>query len=93
MSTAVFFRNACVYVSSTFLYGTVRALTYDYEGSKRYYNAKTSKSERKELLITDTIGLLAVKSTAAMVAWPIMICDDMRRLECFLRGKDIKEYE
>ena len=40
-----------------------------------------SKSECKELLITDNIGLLAVKSAAAMVAWPIMvmislICDD-----------------
>jgi hypothetical protein len=80
------------YVNLTFGYGAVRALTYDYEGSKNYYNAKTHHYETKPMLWTDSVGRVCLHSIAAITAWPVMLFGDLKRLECFARGLDRAAY-
>lgn len=82
-----------IYLNTTLAYGFVRAVTYNYENQKLYYNAHTSDFERKEMLVFDKIGTISFKTSAAVVAWPFMLRDDLVRLECAITGKDPDEYK
>ena len=68
-------------------------MTYDYEGEKKYYNERKEKYEKKEMLILNKIGQTSLKTLAALFTWPVMLGDDLPRLECALRGKDHREYK
>ena len=81
------------YVSTTLLYGFGRAVTYDYEGTKTYWNKKEECYEKKEMLILDKIGSVLFKSFATIIVWPGMLGDDLALLECRVRGLDIEEYK
>ncbi len=81
------------YLGSTMLYGFGRAVTYDYEGTKKYWNKKEERYEKKEMLVLDKIGSVLFKSFATIIVWPGMLGDDFALLECHLRGKDIEEYK
>lgn len=81
------------YVNTTLLYGFGRAVTYDYEGTKKYWNKKQERYEKKEMLMLDKIGRVSIKSFAAIILWPGMLGDDLARLECRVRGKDVEEYQ
>jgi len=81
------------YVKSTFLYGFGRAVTYEYEGTGKYWNKKLERSETKEMLILDKIGRVMGKSFSAIFVWPFLLGEDLFRLECHVRGKDIEEYK
>ena len=85
-------RCARIYVNTTLAYGFARAVTYEYEGTKNYYNNKTAKYEQKEMLLIDKIGRASASSVSAIFLWPIMLNDDLARLECAVRGKDLAEY-
>ena len=82
-----------IYVNTTLAYGFTRAVTYDYEGEKKYYNEKKEKYEKKEMLIFDKIGQISAKTFAALFGWPFMLGDDLPRLECAVLGKDHREYK
>lgn len=82
-----------VYVNATVAYGFTRAVTYDYTGVKKYFNAKTGRTEVKEMLLVDKVGSVCTNSFAAIVAWPFMVTQDLTRLECALKRKDPSEYE
>ena len=86
-------RLANIYINTTLTYGFTRAVTYDYEGEKYYRNKKTAEYEKKEMLIFDKIGRISMKTVAATFAWPVMLGDDLIRLECVVRGKDPAEYK
>ena len=81
------------YMGSTILYGFGRSVTYDYEGTRKYWNKKLERYEKKEMLVLDKIGRVSIKSFAAIIMWPGMLGDDLARLECHVCGKDIEEYE
>ncbi len=81
------------YLGSTMLYGFGRAVTYDYEGTKKYFNKKNERYELKEMLLLDKIGSVLFKSIVTITVWPFMLGEDLARLECHLCGKDIKEYK
>lgn len=80
------------YVSATLAYGFTRAMTYRHENSKRYYNETSRCEEVKPMLFTDQIGRVLWHSWAAIFGWPVMLGQDLRSLECHVRGKDPKEY-
>ena len=86
-------RIANIYLNTTLVYGFTRAVTYDYESEKHYYNKQTGVYEEKEMLIFDKIGRISFKTFAATVAWPVMMGDDLTRLECAVRGKNPSEYQ
>ena len=81
------------YVSTTLLYGFGRAVTYDYESTKKYWNKKQERYEKKEMLVLDKIGTVMGKSFSAIFIWPGMLCEDLTRLECRVRGKNSDEYK
>ena len=80
------------YVSATVCYGFARATTYDYDSAKVYYNHITHTYEHKEMLLADQLGRVAFKSLAAVTVWPVMAGEDLARLECAVRKKDLREY-
>ncbi len=81
------------HVSSTLLYGFGRAVTYDYEDTRKYWNFKHSLEEVKEMLVVDKVVRVEDRTFAALFMWPVMLRDDLMRLECRVRGKDRKEYK
>ena len=81
------------YIGTTMAYGFARSATYDYEGTKFYYNEKTGRGERKERLFVDKIGRVAGHSVAAVGVWPCMVWGDLATLECLAKGKDPREYK
>ena len=77
------------YFNTALVYGFARAVTYDYKGSKKYYNDNTRTYENKEMLLVDKIGRVSTNTLAAVLAWPFMLGDDLARLECTIKGKDL----
>ena len=82
-----------VYLDVTVLYGFTRAVTYNYEGSREYYNKNTRKHEVKEMLLVDKIGRITSKTFAAVFMWPRMLHEDLTRAECAMSGKNHLEYK
>ena len=80
------------YINLTVGYGAFRALTYEHQGTKEYYNTKTRAHETKAMLWTDSIGRVFSASIHAITVWPVMLCADLKRLECFTRGLDHASY-
>ncbi len=81
------------YVNTTLLYGFGRAITYDYEGTGKYWNKKLERYETKDMLVLDKIGTVMGKSFSAIFIWTGMLGDDLTRLECRVRGKNSDEYK
>jgi hypothetical protein len=81
------------YIGTTMAYGLTRSATYAYEGTKKYYNEKTGRIEKKERLFVDKIGRVTCHSVAAICAWPMMVWEDITTLECVVKGKDPLEYK
>ena len=81
------------YLDVTILYGLTRAVTYNYEGSRWYYNKNTKALEMKEMLLVDKIGHITSKTFAAVCMWPWMLHEDLTRAECAVRGKNPLEYK
>lgn len=81
------------YVNVTLAYGFTRAVTYDYHDMKKYFNAKAYKTEVKEMLLVDKAARVGANTLAAIGAWPFMVHEDLRRLECALKRQDVSEYE
>ena len=85
-------RIAQYYVNATLGYGFARAATYDYKGTKNYYNTNTMQYETKEMLLTDKLSRILAGSFAAITMWPLMVWEDARRLEFAVTGKDAAEF-
>jgi len=81
-----------LYLKGTGLYGFTRAVSWEYEGKKEYYNAKTDEIETKEKLIVDKAWGVLGGTFSAFFAWPFMLWDDLTRLECAVKGRDAREY-
>jgi hypothetical protein len=81
-----------VYVGATASFGFVRAVTYDYNPMRSYFNKQTREFENKEMLVVDKVGMIVAKSISAPALWPLMVHGDLARLECWLTGKRIDEY-
>ncbi len=94
MSSAVasFVKRASNYVCVTAGYGFMRSVTYDYSGTKEYFNTKKYAIETKQMLLTDQLGRITSRTLTAVFAWPWMLGEDLTRLECTVRGKDSAEY-
>lgn len=86
-------RIARMYFNTCLAYGFTRAVTYDYQSTKKYYNEITDRREEKDMLIVDKIGCITGKTCAALFLWPGMLGEDLGRLECAVKGKDAREYQ
>lgn len=80
------------YTLLTMGYGFTRAVTYDYETKREYFNHSSEKYEVKPMLYVDRVCMVAGKSFSSMIKWPCMLRKDFSRLECWMYGKDYHEY-
>ena len=80
------------YAGGTLLYGFVRSTTYDFKPKGEYYNWKTHSYETKDILLVDCVKRVTANTVAAVTVWPLMLNDDIVRLECAVYGKDPREY-
>jgi hypothetical protein len=87
------YKAARVYLNTCLAYGFTRSVTYDYKSSKRYSNEVTDRREEKDMLLVDKIGRITGQSCAALIMWPGMLGEDLARLECAVRGKNVKEFQ
>ncbi len=85
-------RLARLYAPTTLAYGFTRAVTYNYEGTREYWNSRTHKYERKEKLVVDKLATVSGGTFAALLLWQGMLGQDLARLECYLKGRDVREY-
>jgi hypothetical protein len=67
----------------------VRARGHDVR-LRGHWNTKHERYKTKEILVLDKIGRVSIKSLAAIVMWPGMLGDDLTRLECYVREKDLQ---
>ena len=92
-STATMFaKHARRYIALTLGYGFTRAVTWEYNGKKEYYNREKFAYVEKDMLITDKIGTITYNTWAAVTVWPFMMRDDFRRLELAVTGKNPSDY-
>lgn len=82
-----------VYVNTCLSYGFTRSVTYDFKDTKKYYNRNTGELEKKDMLLVDKIGRISRQTFAAVFLWPGMLGEDLARLECAVKGKDVREYQ
>jgi hypothetical protein len=82
-----------VYMRTFLAYGFTRSVTYDYQSTKKYWNEITVDNETKEMLLVDKIARITGKTCAALIVWPQMMVEDLTRLECAVKGKDVREYQ
>ncbi len=80
-----------LYIKCTCLYGLVHAIPELWSYKTRIYR-KSYSDEPKELLLVDKTGLMVAQTVAAPVFWPLLLRDDLIRLECLARGKPAHEY-
>ena len=79
------------YFPCTFLYGAVHCIM-DMPSEDVYTNNTNGKHEKQPVLLTHKIGYLVAGGCIGVAMWPIMLKDDVTRLECLLRGKDPSNY-
>ncbi len=80
------------YAVGTLLYGFVHTAACEYSKTKHYYQQSTGSYVAKEKLLIDKLGSTALGTVAAPFVWPLMGNEDLRRLECLVRGRDVAEY-
>jgi len=80
------------YVCGTLSYGFIRSVSYNWNSERRYYENSTGSYALKEKLIVNKIGSVVGETVAAVAVWPVMMGEDLVRLECVVRGKDPGEY-
>lgn len=76
------------YLKITLAYGFVHAVPYA-------WNCKTSLYSghgRRELLVVDKASVIFANTVTAPILWPFLLRDDLIRVECFVRGKPVKDY-
>jgi hypothetical protein len=82
-----------VYVRTFLAYGFTRSVTYDYQSTKKYWNEITLERESKDMLLVDKLARIWGQTCAALFIWPHMMVEDLTRLECAVKGRDVREYQ
>jgi hypothetical protein len=80
-----------IYIQCTCLYGLLHAIPQCWSYRTRMYSRSYSE-EAKEVLLVDKAILMAAHAVSAPVIWPLLLRDDLIRLECLARGKPAGEY-
>ncbi len=45
------------------------------------------------MLLADKVGRIAGNTCVALIVWPGLLGEDLARLECAVKGKDVREYQ
>lgn len=77
-----------LYLKGATLFGLVHAIPYAWSHQSSIYPTHG----RRELLVVDKVALIGFYALSAPVVWPLMLREDLVRLECLVRGKSVREY-
>ena len=58
----------------------------------RSYRTYMYPCPQKPLLLADQVLLGALITASTPLTWPLMLREDLVRLECFVRGKPVQDY-
>ena len=80
-------------VGTGFAYGLAHAIPLVRARRTVYkYDFKDGKMVREPLLWIDQVGIAAAIAFSTPITWPLMLHEDLVRLECLLRGKRVQDY-
>jgi hypothetical protein len=74
------------YCVITFAYGAVHAIR-ELWSFKTYY-----KNKKQEMALVDKLSMGVGMTGSAYFLWPVLLRQDLIRLECLLRGKSVTDY-
>ena len=80
-----------LYVWGTCAYGFAHAVTDTWSRKTNMYRKHYSEPDR-EMLLVDKLGLITANTVSTPILWPILLREDLIRLECLARGKPIRDY-
>ena len=79
------------YVCLTCGYGLVHAVCEAWSLQTRIYQLHPGDPPR-EVLLVDKASLIAFATMVTPATWPLLLRDDLIRLECYVRGKRVADY-
>ena len=77
-----------LYVGATSAYGLAHGVPYAWNKKTRMYG----DSSKCDMLLVDKCFLVAANTVTAPMLWPLIMRDDLIRLECLVRGKSTRDY-
>lgn len=77
-----------LYFRMTCAYGLGHAVPWAWSYKTNMYNTHG----KRELLLVDKLGVIAVSTLVAPFNWPFLLREDLIRIECLMRGKPVGEY-
>jgi hypothetical protein len=86
-------RTFSLLVGTGLAYGFAHAIPFVRARRTVYkYDFKDGKMVREPLLWIDQVGIAAAIAFSTPVTWPLMLREDLVRLECLVRGKRAQDY-
>ena len=80
-----------LYTNITFLYGAFHAMM-NMPKKCTYTHHITHQEEEKTILLSHEMGNVLLGAGLGPILWPVMMRDDITRLECLICGKDPAQY-
>ena len=80
-----------LYLNVTLAYGLAHALPSAWAYKTAMYRS-SYKDPKKELLLVDKLGMVVAETVSTPILWPILMREDLIRVECLVRGKPIRDY-
>ncbi len=80
-----------LYLNVTLAYGLAHALPSAWSYKTSMYSTGYH-APKKELLFVDKTAMVFASTVSTPVLWPILLRDDLIRVECLVRGKPIRDY-
>jgi hypothetical protein len=77
-----------LYIGATCAYGLAHAVPIAWNKKTWMYGS----SSKCDLLLVDKCFLVAANTVTAPMLWPLLLRDDLIRLECLVRGKPARDY-
>lgn len=78
-------------LGGTFAYGLAHAIPRAQSYKTFFYPCSNYESDR-HLLWADKVLLAALITASTPLTWPLMLREDLVRVECLVRGKPIRDY-
>ena len=80
------------YLIATFTYGGISAIPQTWRAQRKYTDVSTYKTELLPVPTVEKFALGLVRTCAAPAWWPLMMYNDLMRLELYCKGLDSRKY-
>jgi hypothetical protein len=81
------------YLWVTCAYGLAHSVQDVWALKTNLYGSHVSKPDNlREMMLVDKFVVVVMGTVSSSVLWPLLLRDDLIRLECLVRGKQVKDY-